>query len=610
MLMQKIRDNASWVVLVAVVCFVALIMVDWGMSPGNSMSQKTIVGKAEGESIRFEELDKYVQQQATQATQAGRELSAEDYAKMRREIFDELIRQRIVGKIFTAYKLQGSPEEVLDFLKRNPPPGAEKAPIFMGPDSQFSKDRYEKWLADPRIYADPYMRMMEQEVTNSRLPEQDLQLLVQAGISSSSLEMSFHTRREQTRWWGVAVAALSDSFPVDSISKADIQKYFEANPDSFYVPKDMARIPYVFIPRAASHNDSVQVRNFADTLLARAHAGESFDTLAKDYSEDPGSASHFGSLGGFQRRTQWVPAFGEAVAKLQPGQISAPVQSQFGWHLIRLNGSKVEGKDTLYDVSHILLQIAPSPDAIEAIKARLEAIAVKVKAGADFGATTKAAGLDIDSTSVVKGDIGNTRHGAVTGLSSWAFRGQKDEQVSEPLDNAAGLFLAGPARIVKSGRDLEIATNRIRHSLQTIHRQQAAVKWLGEKAAAIAACDTNTVCINAIGKVVGTVITDRPPESYVSGYGFAMPEFYLSWVQAAAKTKTWTKPIATMAGAGILRLDSVTTPTDAAIDQSTKDIALRQVVAQRRQQAGYPDWIAARRKSAKVEDNLDRFYRD
>jgi len=610
MLMQKIRDNAAWVVLVAVVCFVALIMVDWGMSPGNSMSQKTIVGKAEGEAIRFEELDRYVQQQATQASQSGRQLSAEDYAKLRREIFDELVRQRIVAKVFRAYHLEGTPEEVLDFLRRNPPPGAEKAPIFMGPDSQFSRERYEKWLADPRIYADPYMRAMEGEVTNSRLPEEQLQRLIQAGIPATSLELAFRARREQTRGWGVAVAAPEDSFLVDTVSHADLQKYFDAHPDSFFVPKDIAKVPFVSIARSASHDDSVQVRNFADTLLARIQAGESFDTLAKDYSEDPGSAANYGSLGGFQNKNTWVPTFGDGVASLQPGQISAPIQTSFGWHLIRLNAVKVEGADTLYDASHILLQVSPSPEAIEAIKARLEAVGAKVKAGTPFADAAKAAGLPIDTARVLQGEIASTREGAVTGLSSWAFRGQKDEKVSEVLDNDKALFLAGPGPVLKAGRDLETSGGRILRSIVSARRREAGIKWLSDKAPAFAACDTASTCFQAVGKVVSTTLVDRPAESFVPGYGFATPELYASWAQASVKPRTWSKPIGTVSGAAVLRLDSVVTPSDADLQKAALDPIRRQSFNARRLQSAYADWFAARRKSAKVDDNLDRFYRD
>jgi len=64
MLMQKIRDNAAWVVVIAVVCFIALIFVDWGMSPGNNMTRKTVVGSVAGQDLRFEDFDQLVQQKA------------------------------------------------------------------------------------------------------------------------------------------------------------------------------------------------------------------------------------------------------------------------------------------------------------------------------------------------------------------------------------------------------------------------------------------------------------------------------------------------------------------------------------------------------------------
>lgn len=611
MLMQKIRDNAAWVVLVAVVCFVALIFVDWGMSPGNSMTQKTIVGEVEGESIRYEELDRYVQQQATQATQGGRELSAEDYARMRRQIFDELVRLRIVTKVFETYQLKGSPEQVLDYLRRNPPPGAEKAPLFMGPDSQFSRSRYEKWLADPRIYEDPYMRMMEQEVSSLRLPEAQLQKLLQAGTYATSLEVAFRQRRDTFRAWGASVVAPEDSFLVPLASDADVKAYFDAHPDSFFVPKDIAKIPYVFLPRGASRKDSLDVRDFADTLLARIQAGESFDTLARDYSEDPGSAANFGSLGSPQPRTTWVPVFSNTVATLQPGQVSAPVQSSFGWHLIKLKGRTVEGADTLYDVSHILLRVTPSPDALEEIKGRLDSIASKVKAGTAFAEAVAAAKLSIDTARVLKGDIANAGNkGAVVGLSGWAFRGQKEEKVSEVLDNEAGFFLAGPARILKAGRDLETSSGRIRNSIMAKQRRDKAMAYVNSKLPAITACGIDTACLTALGKLVPQALVERPTESFLVGYGFATPELYASWFEASAKLRTWTKPIATVSGVAMLRLDSFVVADSAKIAAEARNATVLKAARDRRLSSAYPEWYGGVRKQVKIEDNLDRFYRD
>jgi len=609
MLMQKIRDNAAWVVLIAVVCFVALIFVDWGMSPGNSMTQKTVVGKVDGNAIRFEELDRFVQQQATQATQQGRELSSEDYAHLRRQVFDELVRQQIMGKIYQTYHLQGTPEEVLDYLRRNPPPGAEKAPIFMGPDSQFSRERYEKWLADPRIYADPYMRMMETEVTSSSLPQEQLQQILQANFFPSNLEIAFRTRREMTRGWGVLLVTSDDSFRVSSVPEADERKYFEAHKDSFYFAKEAAFVPYVTLLRVASHHDSIRVREDADTLLARVRAGESFDTLAKDYSEDPGSATHYGALGGFQKRDGWVPAFANAVASLQPGQVSEPIQTSFGWHLIRLNATKVEGSDTLYDAAHILLRVTASPEAIEDLKDSLGKIAEKVKAGASFAAAVKAAGLTIDTVRVVRGEIASTRLGEVTGISAWAFRGQKEDKVSEVLDNEKALFLVGPGKITPPGPDFEAAKGRIEHELLVRLRRKAAEGWLTAKLPAIAACKSDTICLRAIGKFDVSVLEDRPSESYLPGFRFAAPSFYTAWGQASSKLKTWSKPQITVFGMGMLWLDSVAAPDDAALQAAAKSSEQRSR-AMSGAQTAQTSWVASRRQQAKIVDNLDRFYRD
>ena len=78
----------------------------------------------------------------------------------------------------------------------------------------------------------------------------------------------------------------------------------------------------------------------ADDLLERIGRGAEFAELAKKHSKDPGT-KHNGGLLGFFTRGQMVPAFEEAAFNLPQGEISEPVKSRFGWHLI-----KVEEKRT------------------------------------------------------------------------------------------------------------------------------------------------------------------------------------------------------------------------------------------------------------------------
>jgi peptidyl-prolyl cis-trans isomerase C len=75
----------------------------------------------------------------------------------------------------------------------------------------------------------------------------------------------------------------------------------------------------------------------AQTALKRVRAGEDFAKVAGELSTDPGSEG--GDLGWFTR-DQMVPQFADAAFKLQVGQISEPVKSDFGWHIIKLEGKR------------------------------------------------------------------------------------------------------------------------------------------------------------------------------------------------------------------------------------------------------------------------------
>jgi peptidyl-prolyl cis-trans isomerase SurA len=70
-------------------------------------------------------------------------------------------------------------------------------------------------------------------------------------------------------------------------------------------------------------------------LKARIEAGEDFAALAREYSEDIGSAAEGGDLG-WTNPGQMVPEFENAMASTEVGDISAPVRSQFGWHILEV----------------------------------------------------------------------------------------------------------------------------------------------------------------------------------------------------------------------------------------------------------------------------------
>jgi peptidyl-prolyl cis-trans isomerase C len=88
-------------------------------------------------------------------------------------------------------------------------------------------------------------------------------------------------------------------------------------------------------PEVRARHILVESEDAAKAALARVRGGEDFEKVASELSTDPGSKSEGGDLGFFSK-DRMVEPFAEAAFKLEPGQISEPVKTQFGWHVIKV----------------------------------------------------------------------------------------------------------------------------------------------------------------------------------------------------------------------------------------------------------------------------------
>lgn len=147
--------------------------------------------------------------------------------------------------------------------------------------------------------------------------------------ANDPIAVKLHLENERRASLAAGLVQRRIAEPVDA---AAVQAAYDAQVAAFKPAKEFS----------ASHI-LVATEEEAKAIAARLKDGGDFAALAKEKSSDPGSGAQGGSLGWFGAG-QMVPEFQAAVEALRPGEISAPVKSQFGWHIVRLD----ETRDTAF----------------------------------------------------------------------------------------------------------------------------------------------------------------------------------------------------------------------------------------------------------------------
>jgi peptidyl-prolyl cis-trans isomerase SurA len=145
------------------------------------------------------------------------------------------------------------------------------------------------------------------------------------------------------------------------VTPAEVKKFFSDIPkDSVpYFSKEVEVGQIVMLPKI-NRAKKLEAKTTLQKIKDRILAGERFEDLAKKYSEDPGSGKEGGDLG-MASKGMMVPEFEAAALKLKPGQLSEIIESQFGYHLIKL----IERKGDQYHSRHILIKPTSSEADLE-----------------------------------------------------------------------------------------------------------------------------------------------------------------------------------------------------------------------------------------------------
>lgn len=158
------------------------------------------------------------------------------------------------------------------------------------------------------------------------------------------------------------------------VTPKEVRNFYEEIPkDSLpYFSKEVEVAQIVRKPRVSKAQKAL-LKQQLNEIRERVLAGESFEELARKFSEGP-SAKYGGNLG-FARRGVMAPEFEAAALKLKPGEISKPFETQFGIHIVQL----IERRGNEYNSRHILLQVKPTEKDVERAKNYLDSLKNLIK---------------------------------------------------------------------------------------------------------------------------------------------------------------------------------------------------------------------------------------
>jgi peptidyl-prolyl cis-trans isomerase C len=182
-----------------------------------------------------------------------------------------------------------------------------------------------------------------------RFPDEDGFKKALLKINLSEADLRTQIRRE------LAVRQLIDKQFVEKtiVSDKESKMYYDSHPDDFKKP-EMVKACHILIKTEPLADDShkAEARKKIEDIRNRLKKGEDFATLAKEFSQCPSSAKG-GDLGYFTRG-QMVKPFADAAFSLAPGEISSPVETKFGYHLIKSIDKKPETSIVYKDIKEKL----------------------------------------------------------------------------------------------------------------------------------------------------------------------------------------------------------------------------------------------------------------
>ncbi len=423
-MMRSMRANAKWVFYILAGSFILWLAIGQVMDILGPSAN--VVLKVNGREVQVPEYQQRLQvayEQYRQQTGTAA-LTREDEQQIQEQVTNQLIQEILLAQEYRRLGIRVTDEEIVEAARTSPPPEVMRDPQFQT-DSQFDIRKWQQFLQSG---ADRAVLAQIETIYRDRIPQIKFAQYLTADVYISDAKL-WRVYKDQHDSASVAVLAVWPSFIADSIAvtDAELERYLAAHPDDFKRPA-VAFVRFVAVPHLPAAADTTAARARVARIRAELLGGATFEDVARRESGDTVSGKQGGELGWVKRGDPAFDAqFLAGVQGLAPGRVSAPVLTQFGYHLIRVDAAR---GDSL-KLRHILVPIELQGARLDAVEARvdsLERLAADQTNGALLDSAARRFDLPVAPLQrIVEGDRLTLGRYVIPDVSVWAFEARVGE---------------------------------------------------------------------------------------------------------------------------------------------------------------------------------------
>ena len=376
-MLQAFRTHKRWMMLIAMIFIIPSFVVTGIYSYNRMSDSENDIATVGDTSITVMDFDNAKRQYLDNfRRQMGQSFKADmlDTPEARAQILASMISDRALALELASEYISVSEADAINLIKQ--------APAFQQ-NGQFSTELYERFLASMGKSDQQFVYELRGDLSRQLL----LSSVSQTTIASNAMAQRIHdllTEQRTVRTFEIAADSFKKSVKVTDeevadyykqhqslfnvpetvdieyvvlspavykdipVSEEDVRGFYEQNLQRFSIPEER-RASHILIAIDAD-KDEAAAKKEADELYAKLQADpKQFASLARKHSADPGSAREGGDLG-FFRQGMMVPEFDRAVFAGKKGDLVAPVKTDFGYHIIRIDDIKAAKARPLAEV--------------------------------------------------------------------------------------------------------------------------------------------------------------------------------------------------------------------------------------------------------------------